>query len=100
MARAMASPLRVKNTAYLDIAATPPPTHLGILRRPLAGGDAPRTRPTSEPSRYGLPNRFDNVSRWVYPYLPETALHVTSRRPPSNPRQHLSPARLCGEERS
>src|SRR4029453_11330419 len=26
MARAMASPLRVKNTAYFDIAATPPPT--------------------------------------------------------------------------
>jgi hypothetical protein len=47
----MASPLRVKNTAYFDIAATPPPTHLGILRRPLAEGYAPTTRPTSQRDR-------------------------------------------------
>src|SRR5215218_7752532 len=45
MARAMASPLRVKNTAYFDIA---PPTHRGNLHRPLPEGYAPTTRPTSE----------------------------------------------------
>src|SRR5215208_4000951 len=34
MARAMASPLRVKNTAYFDIAATPPPTDTWIAAWP------------------------------------------------------------------
>src|SRR5215212_42241 len=34
MARAMASPLRVKNTAYFDIAATPPPTDTWDSCRP------------------------------------------------------------------
>jgi hypothetical protein len=38
MARAMASPLRVKNTAYFDIAATPPPTDTWIPAWPLVGG--------------------------------------------------------------
>jgi hypothetical protein len=42
--------LRVKNTAYFDIAATLHQRTLGSLRRPLVGGYAPRTRPTSEPS--------------------------------------------------
>src|SRR5215217_4005446 len=50
MARAMASPLRVKNTAYFDIAATLQQCILGSLRRPLAEGYALRPRPTSEPS--------------------------------------------------
>jgi hypothetical protein len=44
----MASPLRVKNTAYFDIAATPPPTDTWIPAGPLVGGYAPTTRPTSE----------------------------------------------------
>jgi hypothetical protein len=46
----MASPLRVKNTAYFDIAATSTSALWGSLRRPLAEGYAPRTRPTNEPS--------------------------------------------------
>jgi hypothetical protein len=42
--------LRVKNTAYFDIAAIPSTNgHLGFLHRPLVGGYAPTTRPTSEP---------------------------------------------------
>jgi hypothetical protein len=32
--------LRVKNTAYFDIAATPPPTDTWILHGPLVGGYA------------------------------------------------------------
>jgi hypothetical protein len=47
----MASPLRVKNTAYFDIAATASTNgHLGFLHGPLVGGYAPTTRPTSQPS--------------------------------------------------
>jgi hypothetical protein len=37
--------LRVKNTAYFDIAAIPSTNgHLGFLHRPLVGGYAPTTR--------------------------------------------------------
>jgi hypothetical protein len=41
--------LRVKNTAYFDI-AHPPPTDTWIPAGPLVGGYAPTTRPTSDPS--------------------------------------------------
>src|SRR6266542_2371224 len=45
----MALPLRVKNTAYFDIAPTPSTSaSLGSPNRPLAGGYSPKTRPTSQ----------------------------------------------------
>jgi hypothetical protein len=49
MARAMASALRVKNTAYFDIAADPFHQRVpGILHRPLAEGSSPRNRRTRD----------------------------------------------------
>jgi hypothetical protein len=76
MARAMASPLRVKNTAYFDIATTSSAN--APLHCPLAGGDATDKRaepvraaisvrqriPLVEPSRSALleaPNLSDRV---------------------------------------
>src|SRR5215216_2326906 len=57
MARAMASPLRVKNTASFDIAATLHQRTLGSLHGPLVEGYVPRTRPTSEKAIGRLPAR-------------------------------------------
>jgi hypothetical protein len=69
MARAMASPLRVKNTAYFDIAAIASTNgHLGSLHRPLVGGYAPNTRPTPARQASRPSGRFageENGAGWA-----------------------------------
>ena len=54
MARAMASPLRVKNTAISRHTRHPSTNgHLGFLHGPLVGGQTPTTRPTRSQPTFG-----------------------------------------------